>query len=155
MYIICTADKRSGKFILLICMGLGWKESGLWTRPKMRGKEKEWPISPGQRQGTRYAQIRTKCKMQHTICNRKPPILFLHLKLARMSLHVMMVLVHVILFFSRLHFGVKFGVLWRRVWHDYKWFRLWILGLGVNVCFACSVVRPRQITMLGDRLRFR
>lgn len=67
----------------------------------------------------------------------------------------MMVLVHVILFFSRLRFGVKFSVLGRRVRHDYKWFILWILGLGVNVCFACSVVRPRQITMPDDRLRFR
>lgn len=48
---------------------------------------------------------------RRTICNRKPPILFLHLKLARVSLHVVMVLVHVILIFSRLRFGVKFSVL--------------------------------------------
>lgn len=89
-------------------MGLGRKEPGLWTKPKkMRGKEKEWPI----RAKARYAQIRSKCKMRHTICNRKPPILFLHLKLARVSLHIMVVLVHVILFFSRLRFGVKFSIL--------------------------------------------
>lgn len=28
-------------------MGLGWEEPGLWTRSKMRGKEKGWPINQG------------------------------------------------------------------------------------------------------------
>lgn len=78
-----------------------------------------------------------------------------------MSLRVVMVLVHMLLFFTRMHFGVEFWFLrrgGRR--HGYEWFGYVqrMLGLGVNACVsrACSVVRPRQISIsVRDRSRFR
>lgn len=104
--------------------------------PEMRGN-RERPAQQ-QRQGTRKSEQWDKCKRTRlTICNRKPPILLLHLKLAMMSLRVVLFLVHVLWFFTRLHLGVKFWFLRRRGRrHNYGRFEYVqrILGLGVNAC---------------------
>ena len=106
--------------------------------PEMRGN-REWPAQQ-QRQGTRKSEQWDKCKRTRlTICNRKPPILLLHLKLAMMPLRVVLFLVHVLWFFTRLHLGVEFWFLRRRGRrHDYEWFEYVqrILGLGVNACVS-------------------
>jgi hypothetical protein len=100
----------------------------------------------------RYAQIRTMKEIltRLTICNRKPPILLLHLKLAMMSLRVVVVLVHMLLFFTRLHLGVEFWFFRRRGRrHGYEWFGYvqQILGLGVNACVSRA--------LLSDHVRSR
>lgn len=78
--------------------------------------------------------------MQLTVCNRKPPILFLHLEI-RMALALrILFLIHLlVVVFARLRFGVHLRLLRWRGRRHYEWsgYVRRVVTLGVKAWLVC------------------
>lgn len=96
--------------------------TGLWKGGRKAGKTESTAVA-SQQPGTRKSEQQKTCKeTQLTICNREPPILLLYLELALSLRLVLLVFIHLLLVFARLHLGFNLRFLRRRGRrHDYEW----------------------------------